>query len=278
VKGASPLEQADDAFAQGTPECLDKAWGILLGSAMYDQLPLLEGLKAKGKWARITADAAGRGGPRMVVATEMVDLKARGTPITKAELRTVVDKVATLPADQRSAIFKYLGKHVSITVQGIDIDLSYCQGATGASCEAEIRTELAWSKKMIAEYSACRKPSNKNSTDVETCVHASLGAQGIGTAQAGGTSASGAVTVTASPITKCQPIVTRSTEIHEGVHQATTLTMQKKYGPGTPAFQTAWHDAKSWIDDEVNAYGAEVKFYGSVLGALTVVCKALAGP
>jgi hypothetical protein len=76
-------------------------------------------------------------------------------------------------------------------------------------------------------------------------------------------------------MTRCQPILTRATEIHEGVHQATTLAMQKKYGAGTPIFQREWHEAKNWIADEVKAYGAEARFLGEVLAALKTVCKAV---
>ena len=55
----------------------------------------------------------------------------------------------------------------------------------------------------------------KTGTDIENAVHASMAAQGVGLTTAGWTSSPGTVTITATTMTKSQPILTRGTEIHE---------------------------------------------------------------
>ena len=91
---------------------------------------------------------------------------------------------------------------------------------------------------MQAEYTkAGAKEAMKTGTDIENAVHASMAAQGVGLTTAGSTSSSGTVTITATTMTKSQPILTRGTEIHEAEHAAHTLALQKKYGGKTAAFQ-----------------------------------------
>ena len=272
VVGKAPLQAVIDALDSGAPTALDDAFFVLNGRAMPELLTVLSGLQTAGRFSVVKANA-GRGGPRMDVACKVVELRAAGTP-SHDDLRRVVDMVETFPPDQRTAIFRFLGANLVVDVRGVDVDVSYCKGATGAGCEKAIREAIAWARKMAAEYAACRgRKGIRTGDDVENCVDASLGKQGITTSQAGGTSSTGAVTVAAQPMTKCEPIMTRGTEIHEGVHQAHTLALRKKFGAGTPQFQAAWNNAADWISDEINAYGAEIPFYQEVLKAMKTVCK-----
>jgi hypothetical protein len=262
---------ADSVAAAVAANCLDEAYAVLNMQPMYSLLPLLDALRGRPEYPTIRSTAAGMGGARMLVAIKTADLHAKGGPLTAAELRDLIDQMGTLPPDQRRDILKFLGKSAVITVQGLDIDFSYCKGATGPGCTGEIKDALAWAKKMQVEYGACRGKGLKTANQVEACVHASLAKQGIGTTVAGSTSSTGTVTVAASPMSQCQPILDRGTEIHESVHHHTQAALQKKHGKGTPAFNKAWEDADNWINDDIKAYGAEIPFYQEVLAAIATL-------
>ncbi len=274
----TPLQTVIDAVDAGGPTTLDDAFRVLNGRAMPELLRLLAELLRRGRFAVIKADAAARGGPRMDVACKVVEMRAAGRP-SHDQLRDVVDMVETFPPDQRTAIFRFLGANLVINVRGVDIDVSYCKGNTGAGCEPEIREAIAWAQKMAGEYAACRgRPGVGTGDDVENCVDASLTRQGITTSTAGSTSSGGAVTITATPMTKCQPIMVRGTEIHEAVHAAHTRALQRRFGTGTARFHAARDSANNWISDEINAYRAEIPFYREVLRAMKKVCKTVASP
>lgn len=266
LNGATPLERAADGFTRGTPDAVDAAWGLLFGHAMYDLLPLLAGLKAKGHWAAISAGAGPRGGPRLTNAVLAVDLKSKGSPITKDELRDLIDKMADMYPDQRADILKYIGKYVVITVDGIDLDFSYVAGTTSASCVKEVQDEIAEAKFFIKEYAAAgAQPGVKTGAQVERAVKDSLAKQGLGVSVAGTTSSSGAIKITATTMTKAQPILTRNTEIHESVHSHHVADLQKKYGAG---YKKVFNDAADWVRDEINARNAEIVFLTKVVAAL----------
>ena len=276
--GRTPLQGVVDALDSGAPTALDDAFMILNGRAMPELLALLADLHTRGRLGVIKTNAAGRGGPRMVVACSVVELRAAGPP-SPDQVRGVVDMVETFPPDQRTAIFRFLGANLVINVRGLDVDVSYCKGNTGAGCEREVREAIAWARKMAREYAACRgRRGVRTGGDVEACVDASLARQGVTTSTAGSTSSSGTVTITAQPITKCEPIITRGTEIHEAVHAAHTRALQRRFGAGTPRFQAAFDNASDWISDEINAYRAEIPFYQEVLKAMKKVCKTVASP
>lgn len=269
LTGSTPVEQVIDGFKQGTPSCVDEAWGILNSRAMFDLLPLLLALKNQGQWGTITTGAGPRGGPRMELAVHTVDLKTKGSPIKTDELRDLIDRLGSSFADQRADILRFVGKYVVITVQGIDLDFSYVAGKATASCIKEIQDEIAETKLFIKEYAACgADKKHKTGDQIEDCVKASFAKQGFATSVAGQTSSTGAITITPTPVTKCQPILVRNTEIHEGVHQHHTKQLEKKHGKGTAAFDTAFNDAKDWVRDELNARNAEIKFLTEVLAAL----------
>ena len=269
LNGATPLERAADGFTRATPDVINEAWGVLFGSGMGDLLPLLAGLKAKGLWGVVNAGGAPRGGPRMANAVLAVDLKTKGSPVTKDELRDLIDRLAGMFPDQRADILRYIGKYVVLTVDGIDLDFSYVAGATSASSVKVVEDEIAEAKFFIAEYAkAGKKKGVKTGAQVERAVKDSLAAQGMGTAVAGSTSSSGAITITAKPMTKAQPILIRNTEIHESVHSHHVAALQKKLGKGTPGFKAAFNDAADWVSDEINARRAEIDFLTKVLTAL----------
>lgn len=272
-RAGSDVDSVDQAMLA---KCEPEAYAILNGHAMFGLLPLLESLRARASFAQIRSSAAVMGGPRMATAIAAVDLKGRGGTITGPDLRPLIDQMGTLPPDQRRDILRYLGKLVVITVQGIDLDFSYCAGAAGGGCVAAVKAEMDSAIKMRSEYAKCRgKKGIKHANDVENCVHASLAKQGFTTTVAGSTSSSGTVTVAANPMSQCQPIIDRGTEIHEAVHAKTQARLQKKFGAGTPAFDAAWDAADGWIQDEIDAYSAEIPFYKAVLKAIAKLEKML---
>ncbi len=184
-------------------------------------------------------------------------------------MRDLIDRMGPVPPDQRGDILRFIGKLIVITVRGLDIDLSYCRGTASAGCAQPLRDAMAWAGKMKHEYGACRgKPGVTSGTAVDNCVDASLAAQGIRTQVAGATGSTGAVTITPTPVSQCQPLLDKGTEIHEGVHHATALRMERRYGAGTPALDAAWNNPNNWIDDELKAYGAEIPFYREALAAI----------
>jgi hypothetical protein len=269
LAGATPLEQAADGFTRGTPDAVDAAWGVLFSRAMYDLLPLLEGLRAKGFWSVITVDAGPRGGSRLENAVHAVNLKTKLSPITPDELRALIDRLADMFPDQRADILRYLGKYVVIPVDGIDLDISYVAGATSASCAKEVQDTIDEANFFIKEYAAAGADKrNKTGAQIEAAVKASLARQGFGVTTAGTTSSTGVITITATTMSKAQPILTRNTEIHESVHAHHVADLQKTYGKGTPAFTAAFGEAQDWVRDEINARRAEIAFLTKVLAAL----------
>ncbi len=264
----SPVDSVAAAVAAN---CLNEAYGILNGQAMFGLLPLLDVLRTRPEYATIRSSAAGMGGPRILIAINAVDLHGKG-PVSGPDLRNLIDQMGSLPADQRRDILRFLGRNAVITVRGIDIDFSYCKGATGAGCAGAIKNEIKWAVRMQRETAACRgKPGVKVAADVKRCVDKSLAKQGIPTALAGETSASGVVTITPTAMWQCQPILQRGTEIHEAVHKKTQGKLEKKYGAGTAAFDKAWAAADDYINDDINAFGAEIPFYKEVLSAIATL-------
>jgi hypothetical protein len=236
---------------------------------MFDLLGVLKDLSSKPGYGDIRSNAGAKGGARMEAAVAAVDLQAKGGPIGAADLRGLIDKLGAVPTGQRADILRFLGKYVVINVRGLDIDFSYCKGATSAGCAGAAQDAKKWAKTMQGEYAACRgKPGVKVATDVENCVDASLAKKGITTSIAGQTSPSGTVTVTPVSMSQCQPILVRGTEIHEAVHAGRVRTLEKKFGAGTVAFEKARTEANGWIQDDINAYGAEIPFYDEVIKAI----------
>jgi len=269
LNGPTLVDKVIDGFKQGTPACLFEAWGLLNSRAMFDLLPALLELKNKGHWATVAADAAFRGGPRMELAVHAVNLKTQGSPIKTDQLRDLIDRLATTWADQRADILRFIGKYVVITVEGIDLDFSYVAGATSKSCVKEVQDTIAETKFMAKLYADCGKDKkHKTGDDIEACITSSAAKLGLTLEVAGSTSSTGVVTVKAVAVDKCQPIITRNTEIHESVHQHHTKQLEKKHGKGTPAFDAAWNEAQDWVRDERGARAAEIKFLTKVLAAL----------
>jgi hypothetical protein len=269
LQGATPVERIADGFRQGTPDAIDQAWGLLNGRAMFDLLPMLATLKGQGHWGAISTGASGRGGPRMATAVHVVNLKTKGSPITKDELRDLIDRLATVNPDQRADMLRFIGKYVVITIEGIDLDISYVAGTTTASAAVEVKAAIDEARFFINEYAATLSdPQIRTGADVEQAIETSLRRQGMGIATAGSTSSSGAVTIAPQPMSKAQPIITRSTEIHEGVHAHHVGLLQQRFGAGTPAFDQAFNNAKDWVADEINARKAEIRFLMKVLLAL----------
>lgn len=268
-RAGNDADSVDQALQAG---CLDEAFPILWGHAMYGLLTLLDALRSRSTYALIRANAAGRGGPRLLTAIHAVDLRAAG-PINGPTLRGLVDEMSTLPPDQRGDILRFLGMSTSVTVQGLVLDFSYVAGAAGKrSCKDAVSEAAKFDLKMKVEYEACRgKPGIKNSDDVEACVNGSLAKQGVSTSVGGTTSQSGTVVVNVGAMTQCQPIRVRHHEIHEGVHASTQKKLEKKHGAGTAAMDAAWTEPNGWIDDEKRAYQAGYEFYKEVIAALTLL-------
>ena len=95
-----------------------------------------------------------------------------------------------------------------------------------------------------------------------------------------GFTSSGAVNVKPQP-GKCGKLKQKGTEIHEGVHSATTKSLLKQYGSfnlltwsykKTPQFYAVWNSADNWWKDEFNAYGSEKPFYDDVINELNGMC------
>ena len=243
----------------------EKLWPL----AMFDLLPALLTILQAGKLAKIEANANAMGGARIVVAIKVVKLKQSAVKLTEPIIDGLIDDMETFPPDQRTDMLRFLGLTASITVDGFEVTLAYTKGSSGASCEQDLVDAIAWAKRMQAEYTkAGAKKGVKTGTDIETAVHASMAAQGVGLTTAGSTSSSGTVTITATTMTKSQPILTRGTEIHEAEHAAHTLALQKKFGGKTAAFQKVWDSADDWWRDEVRAYGSEIPFYEKVIAAI----------
>jgi hypothetical protein len=78
-------------------------------------------------------------------------------------------------------------------------------------------------------------------------------------------------TVTRVPMSQCQPILVRGTEIHEAVHVGRVRRLEKKFGAGTLPFEKARIEANGWIQDDFNAYGAEIPFYDEVIKAIRLL-------
>lgn len=269
LAGSTPQEQAADGFKQATPAALDQAWGLLFSRAMFDLLPMLEYLKGKGFWSVISADAGPRGGPLMVNAVFAVDLKTKGSPITKPELRDLIDRMAVMNPDQRKYVLQYVGKYVTLTVDGLDLDFSYVAGTTSASALKSVEEELVDTTMIMNLYLAAgADKSLTTKMEIDRRVVGEMGKQGMTATVAGTTSPSGVVTVTKTPMSKVQPIMKRNTEIHESVHQHHFADLQKKLGKDTPAYDAAVVDAKDYVPDEVNARRAERAFLTKVVAAL----------
>ncbi|GLZ78942.1 hypothetical protein Afil01_37490 [Actinorhabdospora filicis] len=268
-RAGNDADSVDQAVRDG---CVDEAFGILNGHAIFGLLPLLAALIPRGSFPALKAAAGGMGGPRMTTAITVAELKAKGGTIGAAELRPVIDLLGVWSVPDRRDALDFLGKLVVINVRGLDLDFSYCAGATGPGCVPEVEKAIAWAKKMQGEYAACRAIKGlKDGDDVDNAVFASLKKQGINPTVAGQTSPTGVVTITPKPMSKCQPILIRGTEIHEAVHQKTTVALQKKFGAGTPAFDKQFFAPAKWIQDDINAYGAEIPFYEEVLQALALL-------
>jgi hypothetical protein len=264
-----PVQQVIAAIDHvGGPD-LTAAFNVLTPMSMVALLPTLAGVAAAGKLAPIETNANALAGPRMVLAVKIVKLKHAGTKLTEPVIDGLIDDMASLPADQRTDMLRFLGLKASITVQGFEVTFAYTAGTAAPSCEADLLKAIAWAKKMQGEYTACgSKKGLKTGSDAEACVDASLKAQGITTSVAGSTSATGTVTVAVQAMTKSQPILTRGTEIHEAEHAAHTLALQAKFGGKTAAFQKVWDSADDWWRDEVRAYGSEIPFYEQVIAAI----------
>lgn len=269
LPGTTWLERAENGLKMATPDSVAQAWGILNSSPMYDLLPLLAGLKSRGQWGPVTSEAAFRGGPRMENAVHTVNLKTKGSAITKDELRDLIDRMATMNPDQRRDMLRFVGKNVVITVDGIDLDLSYVAGATTDSATVAVREEIAMQRLFISEYAAAlNNPAVKTIADTDRAVIAAMGKQGVSTSRAGSTSSSGRITIVAQPMTKVQPILTRSTQIHEGVHNHRRGELKKRFGKDIAKYEAAWDDAKDYVPDEIKARNTEIAFLKKVLVAL----------
>jgi RHS repeat-associated protein len=171
-------------------------------------------------------------------------------------------------------------------IQGINIDHSFC------GCQAELQSALDWAKKMQSEYKKCGeakaqsgKPLYNTGKDIEKCVDDSLAKQGITTSVGGTTDSSGNVNVNPQP-GKCGPLLTKGTELHEGVHSSHVKELLKKFGKWDPKTKTyietkeyleIYNSAKDWWTDDFNSYGAEQPFYNDVIKELNMLncCKPL---
>lgn len=265
----SPATDAIAAIDNPAGADIKGAFDKLTPLAMFDLLPALLTILHAGKLATIEANASAMAGPRMLLAIKIVKLKQSAVKLTEPIIDGLIDDMQTFPPDQRTDMLRFLGLTASITVDGFEVTLAYTKGSAGPSCEQDLLDAIAWSKKMQAEYTkAGAKKGMKTGTDIENAVHASMAAQGVGLTVAGSTSSSGTVTITATTMTKSQPILTRGTEIHEAEHAAHTLALQKKYGGKTAAFQKVWDSAGDWWRDEVRAYGSEIPFYEKVIAAI----------
>lgn len=265
-------DDADSVDQAARDGCMDEAFGILNGHAMFGLLPLLSALVARGSYAALKSAAPVMGGPRMTSAMAVAELKAKGGAIGAAELRPVIDLLGDWSPEDRRDALRHLGKLVVINVRGLDLDFSYCAGATGPGCAPAVKKAIAWAQRMQREYAAqLGNKALKDGEDVVAAVLASLAKQGLHGTVAGRTDPSGAVTVTPTAMSKCQPIMTRATEIHEAVHSRTILGLRKKHGNDTPAFDKVFNDPTRWIHDDIAAHGAEVVFLNEVLGALALL-------
>jgi len=260
------LESVVASINAGT---VPEAFCILNGRAMPELLNLLLAMKSRGVYAAYAGSGQAQGDPRMAAALHAVDLHTKGSPITGPELRGLIDRLGTLPADQRATILRFVGKLVTLRVRGLDLDFSYCRGASSAGCLAEVRDAIAEGLDFASVYTACgRDRRNRTGGQIESCVSAAFARRGVQLQVAGSTSASGQVTINAPAITQCQPIHVKATELHEAVHAVTVHQLERRFGRGTPAFNRAFDEASGWVADEVSARRAEVAFYREVLAAL----------
>ena len=115
---------------------------------------------------------------------------------------------------------------------------------------------------MQREYQqALSQPGVTTGADVENAVDASLAAQGITTTTGGTTDQSGNITIAPRPPNPCNDVLNAATWDHERVHQQTQQSLEALHGAGTSAFNNAWNDATNWVNDDVNAYRAEIDFW-----------------
>jgi len=128
-------------------------------------------------------------------------------------------------------------------------------------CAQVANDGIQWARKMQNEYrQTLNDPANVTGDDVENAVDSSLASQGITTSTAGTTDSQGNVTVQRQP-GPCGRLKELSTEDHENVHARYQQDLERQHGRNTPAFRRAWNNANNWVNDEVNAYQANIDFW-----------------
>ena len=91
---------------------------------------------------------------------------------------------------------------------------------------------------------------------MQKALRKSLADQGYEVVTAGTTDSSGDIHVEDQE-GPCGDLSMLATETHEKVHQKHTRELEKRHGKGTPEFESAWNDAKDWVQDELNAHQAD---------------------
>jgi hypothetical protein len=134
------------------------------------------------------------------------------------------------------------------------------QAQNAAEWKKQIEGDIQFDKDARAAYQKFG-PTAKSVKELEEKVKAELtkkyGAIGV----AGTTDASGKVEVKPDP----NKYRVEATNVHERVHQQTTLEGIAKYGAGTPAFKAWRNNPQNWAADEVKAYSADIKYMQDVL-------------
>jgi hypothetical protein len=255
-------------------DCPREVSWFLNRHAMFNLLPLLQGMYPLGTFQLLRAKAVRIGGPRLETAIAVVDVKMRGTPITGSDVRGLIDRMGTLPADQRRDMLRYLGKLVVIDVQGFPVDFSYCASSTGKSCVADLKDRIQFTREAIQEYAACI--GDKTLRDGDQCkarIIANQKAKGWDVEISAGTTSSGHTSGKPPDLSHCGPIFDYSKNvIHEPHHVKTAERMVPKYGPkGSATHEAAWNDRDNWAKNEVEAHSLELPFLTGVLKAIATL-------
>ena len=212
--------------------------------AMFDLLPLLRGMKARGHWPVIAAGAvAGRATEENAVFT--VDDKTKGSPITNYDLCALIDRMASMNPDQRSDCFASSGSRRHHRGRNRP-RYPYVAGATSVlGRQARLRPIKGGANFFIREIR--RHPPARKSRPGATSRRPS---KRLLKKRAWAPSwpvrpRHGAIMIVAEPMTKFQPIMTRSTRSTR--ESTTSRGNSRRSWQGHKGVDTAFNDAKDWV-------------------------------
>jgi hypothetical protein len=275
ARGAGLSETRADiglGLTSGTSQGIADAFRQLNGLNMADLLQMLYSLTLRPGLFEIAKANARRGGPRMALACDVVAMRVKGPP-SGAQLRSLINRAQALPPDQRTTLFRFLGKNLVINVMGFDVDISYCQSDTWTDCVESIRIQLAWARESIAVYSSARGKGFVTAAQVEAYFSKQTGSTGA----AATTSSDGIVTYNRPRLSACSPITYHGTVLHEEDHLA-RQQIQLLHLKDQAKVNAIWRTAHEDIKAQVSAIRVEIRYYEAAIKAVKKLNKLISGP